>query len=410
MTRSKESSGEGPRAMGWTVAVVVLGVLVACSGGGVHETIPVVPREESTERAPGPTYRMYVANESSDLVSRVAFRRGEGAWVEEEIPVGLMPGDIDGAHGITVSPDGEWWVVSIAHGQPYGYLWKFVAGPDTLAARTTAGLFPATMGVSPNGQFLLAVNFNLHGDPVPSDISVVHAPSMTEVSRVTTCVMPHGSRVEASGARHYSACMGSDQVVEIDLGTFEVSARLSVLPGREGSLALDDRGPEPSPGAGADGGAGSSDAVCGPTWVEPGEGEAAGRLYVACNRNREVLEVDVERWEVTRRFATGQGPYNLEVTPDGRTLVATLKGEQKVAFFDLESGEERGRVPTTEPVTHGVVASPDGRYVFVTNEAVGATPGTLDVFEVRTLERVASAELRHQPGGIDFWRMAEEGR
>lgn len=410
MTHRKETRVGGVTALARAAALVSVVGLAACSGS-IHETVPVVQRPGSTETAPPPTYRMYVANESSDLVSRVAFRPGQGAWVEEEIPVGIMPGDIDGAHGITVSPDGEWWVVSIAHGQPYGYLWKFAAGPDTLAARTTAGLFPATMGVSPDGQFLLAVNFNLHGDPVPSDVSVIHAPSMTEVSRVTTCVMPHGSRVDATGSRHYSVCMGSDQVVEIDLSTFEISARFSVLPGREGALALDDRGLERAAGHGSHGAQGPSDAVCAPTWVEPAVGEAAGRaVYVACNRNREILEVDVERWEVTRRFATGQAPYNLEVTPDGRTLVATLKGEQKVAFFDLDTGDELGRVPTTQPVTHGVVASPDGRYVFVTNEAVGSTPGTLDVFEVETRRRVASTDLRHQPGGIDFWRIGEGDR
>ena len=107
------------------------------------------------------------------MVSRVAFTPGEGAEVEREIPVGMMPGDIDGAHGISVSPDGEFWYVTIAHGTPQGFLWKFHAGPDTLVARTRLGLFPATMGITPDGQFLLAANFNLHGDMVPSNVSVV---------------------------------------------------------------------------------------------------------------------------------------------------------------------------------------------------------------------------------------------
>ena len=144
--------------------------------------------------------------------------------------------------------------------------------------------------------------------------------------------------------------------------------------------------------------------VCSPTWVEPGLGARANRVvYVACNRNREVLEVDTERWEVSRRLSTGKAPYNLEVTADGERLIATLKGEQAVAVFDLGSGAEIGRVGTSRPVTHGVVASPDGRYVFVSNESVGSVRGTLDVIDLETLAVAATVELEHQSGGIGFW-------
>ena len=354
--------------------------------------------------AQAPTYRVYVANESSDLVSRVAFTPGEGAVVEKEIPVGIMPGDNDGAHGISVSPDGEYWYVTIAHGTPRGYLWKFHAGPDTLVARTRLGLFPATMGLTPDGQFLMAVNFNLHGDMVPSDVSVVYTPEMIEVARVKTCLMPHGSRVSADGTRQYSACMHSERLVEIDVETFEISAQFDLSPGREGPF-----GGEAGDGAAEGAGDGMdhgemADRVCSPTWVEPAAGVRADRfVYVACNRNGEVLEVDTEDWSVSRRFATGRAPYNLEATADGARLVATLKGEQAVAVFDLNAGTELGRIPSSRPVTHGVVASPDSRYAFVSNESVGSVRGTLDVIDLQTLEVVESIELQHQSGGIDFW-------
>lgn len=348
-----------------------------------------------------PTYRVYVANESSDLVSRVAFTPGQGLTVENEIPVGVMPGDIDGAHGISVSPDGEYWYVTIAHGTPQGYLWKFHAGPDTLAGRAKLGLFPATMGITPDGQFLLAANFNLHGDMVPSDVSVVYTPDMVELAKVETCLMPHGSRVRADGTKQYSACMHSEQLVEIDLATFEVTGRFDLTPGHE--MAVEE-------GAMTHAMAEGGGSVCSPTWAEPGAGPTANAVvYVACNRNGEILEIETDPWRVARRFATGQGPYNLEVTPDGSTLLATLKGEQGVAVIDLATGAERGRLDASRPVTHGVVASPDSRYAFVSNEAVGSTPGTLDVIDLERLEVVATIELGHQSGGIDFWRMTPAG-
>ncbi len=379
----------------------VIGLLALIAGGaalaqaGLAQAAPA-----QSAPAQAPTYRVYVANESSDLVSRVAFTPGEGVVVEKEIPVGIMPGDNDGAHGISVSPDGRYWYVTIAHGTPRGYLWKFHAGPDTLVARTRLGLFPATMGLTPDGQFLMAVNFNLHGDMVPSDVSVVYTPEMIEVARVKTCLMPHGSRVRADGTRQYSACMHSERLVEIDVETFEVSAQFDLSPGREGPF---DSGAAEGAGGEMDHAA-MADRVCSPTWVEPAAGTRADRfVYVACNRNREVLEVDTGDWRVSRRFATGQAPYNLEATADGTRLVATLKGEQAVAVFDLDAGTELARIATSRPVTHGVVASPDSRYAFVSNESVGSVPGTLDVIDLRTLEVVESIELQHQSGGIDFW-------
>ena len=358
----------GGRAAASVVRTWAAATLFACA-----MFLPVGPAAGAQQ----PTYRVYVANESSDLVSRVAFTPGEGTVVEKEIPVGIMPGDNDGAHGISVSPDGAYWYVTIAHGTPRGSLWKFHAGPDTLVARTRLGLFPATMGITPDGQFLLAVNFNLHGDMVPSDVSVVYTPEMIEVTRIRTCLMPHGSRVRADGTKQYSTCMHSERLVEIDLESFEVTRRFDLSP---------------------------PDGVCSPTWVEPGTREGADRfVYVACNRNHEVLEVDTERWEVSRRFATGQAPYNLEATADGARLIATLKGEQAVAVFDLGSGDELARIATSRPVTHGVVASPDGRYAFVSNESVGSVRGTLDVIDLAALEVVETVELQHQSGGIDFW-------
>lgn len=90
-------------------------------------------------------------------------------------------------------------------------------------------------------------------------------------------------------------------------------------------------------------------------------------------------------------------------------LVVTLKGEQAVAVYDLATGAERARIPATQPVTHGVVVSPDGRYAFVTNEAVGAVRGTLDVVDLERDAIVASLPLHYQPGGIGFWKMEKGG-
>ena len=339
-----------------------------------------------------PIYRVYVANESSDLVSRVAFQPGKGAWVERDIPVGLMPSDNDGAHGITVSPDGRHWFLTLAHGTPNGFLWTFTTGSDSLVARTELGLFPATMGITPTSDLMFVVNFNLHGDRAAGDVSVVHVPTHTELARIPTCVTPHGSRVNASGSFHYSTCMRSEQLVEISVSDLAVTRRLDLSPSGGGALLPDDRGLAMPMGA-----------MCMPTWAEPGLGAREGFVYVACNRSHEVVEVDTDSWSITRRWSVQGAPYNLDATADGTRLVVTLKGAASVAVLDLERGAEALRVATSKPVTHGVVTSPDGRFAFVSNESVGSVPGSVDVIDLESGGTVATVDVHQQAGGIGFW-------
>ncbi len=351
--------------------------------------LPAQTRHTSTKPA-GADYWVYVANESSDKVSRVRFGP-DGITEEKTIPVGTRPADLDGAHGLTVSPDGRYWYLSIAHGTPFGKIWKFTTGTDQLIDTATAGLFPATMALTPDGGLLFAVNFNLHGNRVPSSVSVFFTPQLQELTRITTCIQPHGGRVNHASTRHYSACVASDQLVEISTETLEITRRLSLIPGNEGLL---DAGAAEAKPEGPE--------VCKPTWVVPSVDDR--HLYVPCNGHAEVLEIDAASFEITRRFSTGKGPYNADVSPDGKFLVVSLKGAQAVAVFELATGQQK-QVATSQPITHGVVVSPDSRYAFISNEAIGAVRGTVDVIDLEARELVASVDVQHQPGGIGFWKI-----
>ena len=59
--------------------------------------------------------------------------REKVAVVEKTIPVGVWPLEIEGPHGITVSPDGEHWYLSMAHGMPYGHLHEKYFHPQNSA-------------------------------------------------------------------------------------------------------------------------------------------------------------------------------------------------------------------------------------------------------------------------------------
>lgn len=357
--------------------------------------------------AQGPTanYWVYVAAESADLLHLVRFGP-DGAEVEKTILVGELPVETEGPHGLRMSSDGRYLYMTTGHGIPDGKLWKIETGPDTVVAEPILlGRFPATIAITPDDLYAFIVNFNLHGEKEPSSVSVVYTPELMEVAQTVTCIQPHGARLHPMGTRLYSACVADDQIVEIDTETFEVSRRFNVAKGHEGPLL--DYDPDDYLGRGRDGGAArrATAPTCAPTWALPTP--SGDRIFVACNGGDRILEIDYEQWTLRRQIQTGRGPYNLAITPDGKTLVATLKQGAAVQFFDVETGESRGIAESSTTVTHGVVISPDSRYAFVTVEGVGAEPGKVDIYDLATLERVADVPVAQQAGGIAFWKMEE---
>ena len=363
---------------------------------GVVLALPVFAQARPTP--PTTTYWVYVGAESADLIHRVRFGPG-GAVLEKTIVAGEAPTELEGPHGLQISRDGVLHMTT-GHGNPDGKYWRYALGPDTLLGPGIfLGKFPASLDVTPDGLYAFVVNFNLHGLMVPSSVSVVYTPTSTEVARVETCTMPHGSRVSPSGLWQYSTCMMDDQLVEIDTRSFEVARRFNVALGHEGPIALDAHAMH----TGHEMGGTMPTPSCSPTWAQP---SADGRkIYVACNKADEIVEVDHAGWAVTRRFKTGRGPYNLAVSPDGKYLVASLKQGGGVQVFDLASGETAFTAKSSTTVTHGVVVTPDSRYAFVSNEGVGAAPGKVDIWDLAARAMVASVEVGQQAGGIAFWKM-----
>jgi DNA-binding beta-propeller fold protein YncE len=375
---------------------------------------------QTTPEPPKAKYWAYVGAESADMIYRIRFD-ASGAAVEKAIGIGELAAEMEGPHGLAISKDGKYLHMTTGHGFPDGKYWKYVLGPDTLAGPgILLGNFPASIDISPDGLYAIAANFNLHGDMVPSSQSVIYTPTATEVKRVITCTMPHGSRIDPTGKFQYSGCMMDDQLVEIDTRAFKVSRRFSLAKGKEGPLPADDRGemaahlakpvqnpnkPEVDP---ADVGHGDmrmkmTPNTCSPTWAQPST--TGARIYVACNKSDEIIEVDRDTWKVSRRITTGRGVYNLAVTPDGKLLVATLKQGNAVEVYNLESGTSVAKIPTSNKLAHGVTISSDSKYAFVSSEGIGAEPGKVDVIDLVAMAKVGTADVGQQASGIAFWKL-----
>jgi DNA-binding beta-propeller fold protein YncE len=316
-------------------------------------------------------YFVYLVCEGADKIVVVRFGP-DGATVDHMVSTGVLPGgDISGPHGIIMSPDKQFYYVTIAHGRPYGQALKYRVKDDVVVGRVTLGFFPATADITPDGTFLYEVNFNLHGDMVPSSVSVVATDEMVEAARIPTCVMPHGSRINPQGSKQYSACMMDDMLVEIDTAKFHVSRHFVLTKGKEAGTV----------GALPEGQHQMAAVTCSPTWAQPStDGHS---VFVACNKSDEIVEVAASK--------------------DGK-LVATNKRGQSVSVFDSETGRELARIPTKRKIPDGVVVTPDNRYAFVAVEGIGSEPGTVEVIDLQSLKTVATVDVPEQAVGIDFWK------
>jgi DNA-binding beta-propeller fold protein YncE len=343
-------------------------------------------------------YSAYIANEASDLVTRVVFTPGGGLFVQDNTGVG-SPGRIVGPHSVATAPDGRQWFVSLSHGVPTGRLARYSVAGDTLLGSVAVGRFPETIAIAPDGQYLFVTNRD-QARGVVSGISVVYAATLTEVARPSTCARPRGGRLNERGTKHYSVCGAGEQLVEIDTRTFQVTHRFGLTVGGEGTLPLNQRDGGRTFGSGRRGARNADPAACVPSWVEPGRGAFAGFVYVACSARDEILEIDAQQWRVTRRFADVPHPYALDTDPAGTLLLATLRADSAVAVIDLATGAARARLQTSQASPHSIAITPDGRYAFVTSEGVGMTRGAVDVLDLRTLRRVESIAVGYGPGGV----------
>jgi YVTN family beta-propeller protein len=328
-------------------------------------------------------YRVGVVSESGDIVTWLK-PSGTGLTVDRVVPVGIMPSDIDGPHNITVSPDGKSYYVTIAHGTPYGSLWKLKYVGDSLLGRAQVELFPTTISITPDGQFAFVANSDFHGDhPRVNLVSVVHTPTMTKITDIPACDMPHGVKVNHGGTRVYISCMHSDEILQLDVATFGISRRAKTGEGHSMAAA-------------------APATECSPTFVSVSPDDT--RLYVACNYGNTLQVWDAATLTKVKEIPVGKGAYNVEPSADGKLVIVTNKKDQSVSLIDAVRLTEIARIPTSKKIVHGVAYSPDNRLAYISSESIGADPGAVDVIDLAAKKVVASISVPGQPTGITILR------
>lgn len=358
-----------------------------------------------------PGYRVGIVSESGDIVTW--FKPGPGTLTQDRVvPVGIMPADIDGPHNLAVSPDNKYYYISIAHGTPFGSLWKMDAKGDSLVGRAPLEMFPTTIGLTPDGELAFVANSDFHGDhPRMNVVSVVHTPSMTTITHLPACDMPHGVKSNHAGTLVYVSCMNSDELLEIEVATLRIVRRvktgtghdMNAMAGMDHSQMNHGGGTTPAAAASAPApAAGMSDGGCAPTFVSVSPDDKT--LYAACNHGNTVQVYDAASFTKTKDIPVGQGAYNVEPSLDGKWVIVTNKKDKSFSLIDATTLTEVARIPTTKKIVHGVAWSPDGKYAYISQESIGADPGAIDVLDLATKKVVSTVAIPAQPTGVAIWR------
>jgi DNA-binding beta-propeller fold protein YncE len=329
------------------------------------------PEAGTSSREPS-GYVLFVGLESEDAVAIVDPGSGQ---VLRKIPVGVSTEDIEGVHALTVSPDGRFYYLSIAHGWPYGSIWKMTTDNDSLVARTDVGLFPATTAITPDGMWLFVANYNLHGDPQTDTVSVVHTPTMTEVKQIPVCTKPHGLVSTHDGTAVYVSCTRDNVLKKISVSSLSVVDSTNTLTDQ-------DRAEE---------------TVCYPAGLALSKDD--GTLYVACHRHGEIRVMATEDLgRFTNAIPVGDGPYLIKVDPAGGRLYVPNRNDQSYTVIDLASETPVATKPSSATHPHTFAFGPDGT-VFLSMESHAVVPGAIDVIDPRTLETVRSIQVGLQATG-----------
>jgi DNA-binding beta-propeller fold protein YncE len=299
------------------------------------------PAESSPRSA-----RLYVTSGLTDQVFRLDPETGA---VVTTFDLDMRRDEVDEPHGISISPNGRHWYVTVAHGNPT--LWKFELPDDRLVGRLRLGSKGASrIGLTPDGRLAFVPDYDRAGTGAVSEVTVVRTEDLQLVGRVEVCAAPHDAQISPDGSLVGVTCSLSDELAFLDPGTLDVVHRFVV-------------GPDPGP--------------AGEPRYKP--------LNLVWSPDGRFVHVTLSAAAMIRTFSlegdavaevqVGNGPAQLASALDGQILVTANRLDRTASVVEVSLSpdgqprlEERRRLELDVPYPHGVALTHDGGTAFVTYE------------------------------------------
>ena len=222
-------------------------------------------------------------------------------------------------------------------------------------APSPSGAPSAPAGSTPAApQRLVALIANSLGNT----LTVADARTLEPISTIPVGQEPHKFRLTRSGRAVYSCNTTSNELIEIDLATLHPVRRIPILDPYNVIFTKDGR-----------------------------------YLYKVAYRYDFVEIHDGETFRAVKRLRTGAQPSHMWFSPDGRWFVNTNQHAGSVSVIDTQAMRV-ARILKVDPLPAGLQISQDGQYMFVASHV-----GTISIIatgEWRLIKKVPSGKGAHE--------------
>ncbi|MFQ5628667.1 MAG: beta-propeller fold lactonase family protein, partial [bacterium] len=313
----------------------------------------------------GITQKAYVTNQGDDFISVIST---EFNLVTRLIPVGNSPA-LDVPHNIWVDNQNQFWYTTLIS---TGELWKFDVATDSFQGKVNAGRSPANVVTSPDGQIVYVTNFDAFNG---NFVQVINTATMQKIEELQVGFAPHGINFSHDGQFIYITNYFSDSISIIRADNHEEVDRVLLAEGLNPIRST----------------------IYRPLQVvlTPDDRFA----YVSCFGAGQVRVLDTITRTVIAVVTVGEGPFLLEITPDGKFVYVANLLSHNVSVIRVEDNQVAVTIENESFANpHGVAFSKDGRFAYITNENLdgsfeahhptegGGNPGNVQVVDTETLE------------------------
>ncbi len=283
-----------------------------------------------------PSTRLYVPNQDDATVSIIDANSRKLIETIDLRKYGF--GDNAKPHHVQVEPDGSAWYVTLIGA---GKVVKLDRNNKVLASAPME--VPGLMTLHPTKDLMFVARSMSAVNP-PQRMVIIRRSDMKVLDEIELLFpRPHGIVVHPNGKRVYVASLGTNQIASI--GVDDGDVRLIDIPGPARSFVQ---------------GAISPDGQ----WLA---------VTAELTDNVAIFDLkDPVNPKFARDVATPDGPFEAAFTGGGRWMFVSALNANQVAVVDTKTWTVVDTIKNSgfaQP--HGVVVSPDGKYVFVSNRHQG---------------------------------------
>ncbi|QGU95984.1 beta-propeller fold lactonase family protein [Clostridium bovifaecis] len=336
--------------------------LAACNNAAKDNTgAPSANKAETKVEQKTASY-IYTANESGSI-SKIDVATGK---VVETIK------DEGSPHNVQVSPDGKVFAYTSAVGMEEGQTEHGSMNMNGSAVfydvetgkqiqKVEVGEHPAHIVFTKDGKYVLVTNNE------DNNVSIIDAKTYKLINNVAVGKGPHGFRISSDSKYAYAANMGEDTVSIVDIEKNKELKKIKV----------------------------------GKTPITTGITKDGKTLVVTINGENTIAIVDLATDKV-EKVKVGVGPAQLYLDSDDKYVFVANQGTEEkpsntVSKINLAAKKVVATVDTGKG-SHGVVVSPDNKYVYITN----IYEATVSVIDNTTNKVITTIPVDREPNGISF--------